>query len=63
MGCPNPAKDIIIYASITDNHPTQYHIPLKSRIPPWVIINKERSLSILEIISGNGRNMEIKRKN
>jgi hypothetical protein len=48
MGCPNPAKDIIIYASIADNHPTHYHIPLKSRIPPWVIINKERSLSILE---------------
>jgi len=35
-------------ASITDNHPTYYHIPLKSRIPPWVIMYKEKSLSILE---------------
>jgi hypothetical protein len=48
LGCPNPTKDIIICASITDNHPTHYHIPLKSTIPPWVITCKEKSLSILE---------------
>jgi len=48
MGCPNPAKDIIICASITDNQPTHYHIPLKSRILPRFIMYKEKSLSILE---------------
>jgi hypothetical protein len=48
MGCPNPAKDIIICASIIDNHPTHYHTPLKSTIPPWVITYKEKNLSTPE---------------
>jgi len=48
MECPHPAKDIIVCASITDNHPTHYRIPLKFRILPWFIMYKEKSLSILE---------------
>jgi hypothetical protein len=40
--------DIIICASIPDNNPTHYHISRESRILPWVIMKKEKSLRILE---------------